>query len=515
VRTTVVTTGGTSFRAGSDGPSGTSVGLDIDGVTKVYRGGTHALRGVSLSLRPGQVHGLIGANGAGKSTLIKIIAGAERPTGGSLRWFGETVHWRRPSDAQRAGVAVVHQQSPVAPALSVLENVYLGGTRGLWNPGERQADFAELCSGIGFQIDPHALVATLSIGDRQMVSILRGLARRPRLILLDEPTASITPAERAGVLGAARGLADTGVAVVFVSHFLNEISEICDVVSVLRDGALVDSMDAEELTEERMVAGIVGRRLSAVENSRAPQKPGDTVLSVRALRSAAMAAPVDLSVRRGEIVGLAGLLGSGRTELLRAIFGADRRVSGEVEVDGRLLSGGPSAAVRRGVAFVPEDRLGQGLIGDWEIWRNVSMPDLPSLSRRFKFLNPARERERAARACADLGVVAPSIDTPVRDLSGGNAQKVVFAKWIYKPHSVLLLDEPTAGVDVGGKADLITLIRALAARGTGIVVVLSEFEELLSVADRVVVLNRGTVTGSYASDEASVADLTAAAGGLS
>jgi ribose transport system ATP-binding protein len=515
VRAAVVGTANTSVRAGGSRSSAPAA-LEIDKVSKVYPGGTHALKGVSLQLLPGQVHGLVGANGAGKSTLIKIIAGAERPTAGALRWQGQPVDWRRPADAQAAGVAVVHQQSPVSPALTVLENVYLGAGAGtVWAPRRRLADFAELCASIDFRIDPNEVVASLSIGDRQMVSILRALARRPQLILLDEPTASITAAERAAVLGTARRLAGTGVAVVFVSHFLNEISEIADVVSVLRDGSLVDSFSADELTEERMVAGIVGNRLRAVESTHVPVPPGEAVLEVRGLRSASMIEPVDLTVRRGEIVGLAGLLGSGRTELLRAIFGADRRVAGEIVLEGHQLSGGPAAAVKRGLAFVPEDRLGQGLIGDWEIWRNVSLADLGNLSGRFRRLTPSRERARAAQACAELGVVAPSIDTPVRDLSGGNAQKVVFAKWIYKRHAVLLLDEPTAGVDVGGKADLIMLIRALAARGMGILVVLSEFEELLSVADRVVVMNRGAVTGGYASDEVSVADLTAAAGGLS
>jgi ribose transport system ATP-binding protein len=505
--------------AASPEPTGSApVALGIDNVSKVYPGGTQALKSVSLELRPGWVHSLVGANGAGKSTLIKIIAGAERPTSGTLRWQGRPVDWRRPSDASHAGVAVVHQQSPVSPALSVLENVYLGeGAGAVWNAAARRADLAELCASIGYEIDPGRPVAELSIGDRQMVSILRALARRPRLILLDEPTASITPSERAGVLGAARRLADTGVAVVFVSHFLNEVTDISDTVSVLRDGRLVDSFDAADMSQDRMISGIVGSRLRAVEDAAAPAaaEPHDEVLTVRGLRSTAMSTPADLTVRRGEIVGLAGLLGSGRTELLRAIFGADKRVAGEVRVDGRPISGDPVNAVRRGVAYVPEDRLGQGLIGDWEIWRNVSMADLDGLSRRFGLLAPSRERERAERACAELGVVAGSIDTPVRELSGGNAQKVVFAKWIYKKHSVLLLDEPTAGIDVGGKADLITLIRTLASKGIGIVVVLSEFEELLSVAHRVVLINRGRLGASYLSTDVSVAELTAAAGGLS
>jgi ribose transport system ATP-binding protein len=299
-----------------------------------------------------------------------------------------------------------------------------------------------------------------------------------------------------------------------VSHFLNEVMQVCDVVSVLRDGRLVDELDALTMSVERMVSGIVGDRLRAVEVAKPVHEQGEAILQVHELQSINMLAPVSLRVKRGEILGVAGLLGSGRTELLKAIFGADRRVSGKVLVNDTPIGSTPARAVADGVAFVPEDRLTQGLVGDWEIWRNVSMADLGRLSR-FGVLNPTKERARAAQACADLGVVAPSIDTPVKDLSGGNAQKVVFAKWIYKKHHVLLLDEPTAGVDVGGKADLINLIRAQAARGVGIVVVLSEFEELLSVADRIVVLRHGAIVADVDSESVSVADLTALAGGLS
>ncbi|MDQ1606311.1 MAG: ribose transport system ATP-binding protein [Microbacteriaceae bacterium] len=489
--------------------------LAIRNITKTYPGGTQALRGVSLSLRAGVVHGLVGANGAGKSTLIKIIAGVERPTTGDLLWLGSSTDWRRPADAQSAGVAVVHQQSPVVPALSVLENVYLGneGT-GLWRPQDRLAEFAALCERVAFTIDPHTIVAELSVGDRQMVSILRALAQNPSLILLDEPTASISPAERAGVLGAARSLAAAGVAVVFVSHFLNEVMQICDEVSVLRDGQLVDEFDRDGMSVDRMVAGIVGDRLHDVEAIKPVHDIGEVVLDVRELRTANTDTSVSLQVRRGEIVGIAGLLGSGRTSLLRAIFGADRRAAGEVVVDGKTLSASPQAAVSGGVAFVPEDRMGQGLIGDWEIWRNTSLADSRSLSRRFRFLDVAKERLLASRARRELGIVASSIDTAVRDLSGGNAQKVVFAKWIYKTHHVLLLDEPTAGVDVAGKADLIKLIRDLADRGIGILVVLSEFEELLSLVDRVVVLRHGAIETEFSADAVSVAELTASVGGL-
>ncbi|MCU1492781.1 MAG: sugar transporter ATP-binding protein [Acidimicrobiaceae bacterium] len=490
--------------------------LEVRNVTKTYPGGTQALRGVSMRVEPGVVHGLVGANGAGKSTLIKIIAGAERPTDGSLLWRGSPVDWKRPADAGAAGVAVVHQQSPVAPGLNVLENVYLGqGSPIVWRPRDRSREFADLCGRIGFSIDPYASVAGLSIGDRQMVSVLRALARGASLILLDEPTASISPAERTGVLGAAQRLAGSGdVAVLFVSHFLDEVMQICTTVSVLRDGTLVDELTEDSMSVERMVAGIVGRRLQAVEESTASRAVGAPVLQVRELATAAMAAPVSLEVRRGEIVGIAGLLGSGRTTLLKAIFGAERRVRGSVLVDDKSIAASPGAAVKGGVAFVPEDRMSQGLIGSWEIWRNIAMADLEHLSRRFGVLDVREQRARAQRACDELGIVAPSIDTAVRDLSGGNAQKVVFAKWIYKTHHVLLLDEPTAGVDVGGKADLLELIRGLAARGTGVVVVLSEFEELLSVADRVLVLRHGRLTGEFRPAEVTVGQLTAAVGGL-
>jgi ribose transport system ATP-binding protein len=501
--------------AASAGGGPPSPALAVESVTKTYPGGTQALRGVSLELLPGVVHGLVGANGSGKSTLIKIIAGAERPTTGTLRWHGAGADWRRPADAQAAGVSVVHQQSPVAATLTVLENVYLGQRPArMWRPRERQRDYEELCAQIGFSIDPHTPVTDLSVGDRQLVSILRALAQQPSLILFDEPTASISPTERTGVLGALRSLAAAGVAVLFVSHFLNEVMQSCDVVSVLRDGRLVDELDASTMSVERMVSGIVGDRLRAAEVAKPVREQGEAILQVHELQSVNMLAPISLRVKRGEILGVAGLLGSGRTELLKAIFGADRRVSGKVLVNDTPIGSTPARAVRDGVAFVPEDRLAQGLVGDWEIWRNVSMADLGRLSR-FGVLNPMNERARAAQACADLGVVAPSIDTPVKDLSGGNAQKVVFAKWIYKKHHVLLLDEPTAGVDVGGKADLINLIRAQAARGVGIVVVLSEFEELLSVADRIVVLRHGAIVADVDSQSVSVADLTALAGGLS
>jgi ribose transport system ATP-binding protein len=488
--------------------------LELRSVSKVYVGGTRALRDVSVAVRPGLVHGLVGGNGAGKSTLIKIIAGAEAPTTGTLRWRGEPAQFRRPADAVSAGIAVVHQQSPVAPALNVIENVYLGhGAGGSWLPSRRLEHFRRTCERLDYVIDPFERVSELSIGDRQMVSILRALATGAAMIVLDEPTASIGRAEREAVLRSARRLAVNGTAVLFVSHFLDEIVAICDRVSVLRDGRLVDEMEEGAVDEHRILRGIVGERLEAIEKARPSKAMGKPVLEVSALTSSTVRNPIDVRLRAGEIVGLAGLLGSGRTALLRSIFGADRRVTGAVTVEGCAVAARPGDAVRAGMAFVPEDRAGQGLIPEWEIWRNISLTDLGGLSRSG-VLDVGAERRRAEQACTDLGIVAESIDTPVSRLSGGNAQKVVFAKWIYGALSVLLLDEPTAGIDVSGKADLIGLIRDLASRGAAILVAISDFDELLSVADRVLVMRHGDVVRDVAAASIDTSSLTAIVGGL-
>jgi ribose transport system ATP-binding protein len=488
--------------------------LELRSVSKVYVGGTRALKDVSMAVRPGLVHGLVGGNGAGKSTLIKIIAGAEAPTSGTMTWRGEPAQFRRPADAVSSGIAVVHQQSPVAPGLNVIENVYLGHGAGIsWLPARRLEHFRTTCRRLDYVIDPFARVGDLSIGDRQMVSILRALATGAAMIVLDEPTASIGRAERQAVLQSARRLAVSGTAVVFVSHFLDEIVAICDRVSVLRDGRLVDEMEEGAVDEDRILSGIVGERLEAIEKARPNKVMGKPVLEVSALTSATLSTPIDVELRAGEIVGLAGLLGSGRTELLRSIFGADRRVGGAVTVAGRGVAGRPGDAVRAGMAFVPEDRGGQGLIPEWEIWRNISLTDLGGLSKSG-VLDVAAERRRAQQACDDLGIVAESVDTPVNRLSGGNAQKVVFAKWIYRAPSVLLLDEPTAGIDVGGKADLIRLIRDVASRGAAILVAISDFDELLSVADRVLVMRHGDVVRDLDVTSIDTSSLTAMVGGL-
>jgi ribose transport system ATP-binding protein len=366
-------------------------------------------------------------------------------------------------------------------------------------------------------------VGGLSVGARQMVAILQALARDPELVLLDEPTAALSPAERDILFRIVRRLRDQGTTFIYVSHFLDEILDLTDHLTVLRDGTVVVDAPTSATGKQDLVTAIVGSRLARLEERTAAEPTSDPtdpagdpnpVLRIRNLRSPGRFGPIDLTVRAGEVVGLAGLLGSGRTELLEAIFGADPSVTGTVEVTGKAVrSRSPRHAVRAGLALVPEDRARQGLLRDWEIWRNISLPYLKAMTSRL-VPDRAKERALAGRAISDMGIVAGSADTPVGELSGGNAQKVVFAKWLYGPAKVFLLDEPSAGVDVGAKADIIQLIRRLAADGRAVLIAASEFEELLGACDRIVVIRRGELVADRQVAETNLHELTALASGL-
>ncbi|GIF63867.1 putative ribose/galactose/methyl galactoside import ATP-binding protein 1 [Asanoa ishikariensis] len=501
----------------SSDPGGTPPILDVRDVHKVYRTGTHALRGVSMRVRPGTVHGLIGANGAGKSTLIKILSGAQTVSDGEIAWRGEPAHWSSPSQALADGLAAVYQHMPLVPSLSVLDNVFLGHTGSVrWDRTRRTRELAELCDRVGYPLDGDDLVGDLSIGARQMVAILQALARGPALVLLDEPTAALSPSEREILFASVRRLRDTGTTFIYVSHFLDEVLDLTDHLTVLRDGLVVLDAPTASTDEAALITAIVGERLAAFEaDAPSPARDlGEVVLAVDDLASGAAFGPLSFSVRAGEVVGIAGLLGSGRTELLQAIYGADRAVTGSVTVNGRDRPRGPQVAVRRGMALVPEDRARQGFLADWEIWRNISLPDLPRLSWRRMFPHTGRERAQARQAVEDLGIKTQTIDSKVGDLSGGNAQKVVFAKWLYGNASIFLLDEPTAGVDVGAKSDILHLIRRLAQRGAAVLIVTSEFEELIGSCDRILVLRRGALVADLVSAETDVHEVTAIASGF-
>ena len=470
--------------------------LCLEQVRKTFPNGTVALRGVDLQVERGRVHGLLGANGAGKSTLIKILSGAFPATAGRVVWRGELAQWRRPAEANAAGVATIHQHIPLVPTLSVLENVFLPRA-GRWRRTETdRRHFAALTETVGYRISPDALVGGLPIGQRQMVAILQALGGGAELIVMDEPTASLATEERELVYATVRRLAGReGKAILFVSHFLDEVMALTDQVTVLRDGAAVLRAETRELDEMRLAEAIVGRAVSAITHLAHDDRAeaGAPVLELRHLASPGRLDPVSLALRAGEVVGIAGFLGSGRSELLHAIFGADPSANGEVRVRGVPVAPSTGARVAAGIALVPEDRMRQGLVPGFEIWRNVTLPHLEGVS--WQGLVPRHEAElnRARAGIRQLGIKARSPDALVTELSGGNAQKVTLAKWLFGDAAVFLLDEPTAGIDVGAKADILALVRRLAGDGCGVIIVSSEFEELLAVADRILVMREGRI----------------------
>ncbi len=495
--------------------------MQLKNVKKVF--GTHiiALRDVDLDISRGRVHGLLGANGAGKSTLIKILSGAFPATEGRVIWKGAPVRWNSPKQANDMGVATIHQHIPLVPTLSVIENVFLGN-KGVWriNAAMRES-FSQLCQRVGYTLNPNALVSDLSIGARQMVAIFQALATGAELIVMDEPTASLAADEREIVYTVVRKLAKVeNKAILFVSHFLDEVMALTDEVTVLRDGVAVFRAPTQGLNEGKIAEAIVGKQVSAMEKATADRarhvnsgSDSTPILVVKNLSSSGQLAPIDLTLARGEVLGVAGLLGSGRSELLHAIFGADRFATGEVRLNGVLLKRSTKAAVDAGLALVPEDRFGQGLVPDFEIWRNVSLPALESVSHFGLFLDNKREVDRGERAIRQLAIKAPNAQSIVTELSGGNAQKVTIAKWLFSDAKVFLLDEPTAGIDIGAKTEILQLVRKLAEDGKSVIIVSSEFEELMAACDRIIVMRDGRQVAEKAAHETSEHELLLLAGG--
>lgn len=493
--------------------------LRLEQIAMRYPNGTVALSGVALEVHAGQIHGLLGANGAGKSSLIKILSGAHRASGGSIEWKGQPIRMASPKAANDIGIATIHQHIPLVPTLSVLENIVLG-SGGTWRMTTAyRRNYAKLCDGLGYYLDPDETVENLSIGKRQMVAIMKALASGAELIVMDEPTASLAREEREVVYQVVKRLAGVQKkAILFVSHFLDEVMSLTDCVTVLREGKVVMRGETSDLSEMKIAEAIVGREIAALEQHNqavsATNKAGaPPLLEVRNLASADKIEPVSLSVAAGEVVGVAGLLGSGRSELLHAIFGADRRAVGEVLLGGKRLRRSTMASARAGLALVPEDRMRQGLSPIFEIWRNVTLPDLKHVSWLGMFPARARERRRGQEAINQLSIKAESPDMLVTELSGGNAQKVTIAKWLFSDVKVFLLDEPTAGIDIGARLDILRLVRKLADAGKSVIIVSSDFEDLLSVADRVIVLRDGAIVAERTSEETSEHELVVLAGG--
>ena len=474
--------------------------IGVDGIGKSYAG-VPVLHDVSLEIPPGEIHGLLGENGAGKSTLLRILGGAIVPDAGTVRIEGAPVRFAGPRDSIAHGVSLISQELAVVPDRTVLENVFLGNWRshaGLAGPRADLGRYRALVDEVGFELDPMRRVRTLSVGQRQQVEILRALARGSRVLCFDEPTATLDEADTEHLLAVLRGLAAEQRTVILVSHFLDEVLALADRVTVLRDGAQITTAAAAHHTPSSLVRLMVGRDVQALAARPEPVEPAaPVVFRAHGLTNAAIT-DVSFEVRRGEIVGLAGLVGSGRTETLRAIFGVDPLQRGEITVDGLTVRRhSVPAAIARGIALVPESRKDEGLVLGRDAVENVALPTLGS--RQLAGVVRGRAERRAAGiALALVDVRGAAHRLPVQALSGGNQQKAMFAKWLVDPPTVLLVDEPTRGVDIAAKANIHQLVLDLAARGTAVVVVSSDLEEVMALAHRLLVLRRGRVCAEFA-----------------
>jgi ribose transport system ATP-binding protein len=485
----------------------------MEGVTKTFPNGTVALAGVDLTVQRGRVHGLLGANGAGKSTLIKILSGAHAASGGTIRWRGEPVRWSRPHHPKAAGVATIYQHIPLVPTLSALDNILLDQTG--WRRGRRE-DRERVAAIVGMLGDPFALdspVAELPIGARQMVGIAQALAGGAELVVMDEPTASLSGEERQLVHAVIRRLArKEGKAVLFVSHFLDEIIALTDEVTVLRDGRAVLSAETRTLDEGALAAAIAGRAVAALTRSRTARDVGEVRLKVQALASPGKLAPLSLELRAGEILGLAGMLGAGRSELLHAIYGSDPDARGTVMLDGRRVRPFVDEAVAAGIALVPEDRAAQGYIPQLTLAGNLALARHSQRGETLALVDRAGEHARAAQAIGELAIKAPGPDALPGELSGGNAQKVVLAKWLTPRTRLLLLDEPTAGIDIGARTEILRLVQRLSEQDLPVIIVSSDFAELIAICGRILVMRDGGIVAEADPDHCSVAELTLLAG---
>ena len=479
--------------------------VEVRAVGKRF-GGVQAVQGVSLALVAGGVHGLVGENGAGKSTLAKIIGGVHRPDAGEMLIEGQPVRFRSPRDALARGITTIAQELALVPARSVLENVFLGAEPrrlGVIQNRALRRQFDDLNARTGFGLDADARVGGLRTAEQQKVEILRAVAREARVILMDEPTASLTADETARLLTIVRRLAAGGTAIVLVSHFLDEVLSVADTVTVMRDGRLVRTSAAAAETEGSLVEAMIGRPVDLAFPPRQPVPPtAPVVLEADGLRRSRILEEVSLTVRAGEIVGLAGLVGSGRTEVARAIFGADRLDGGDLSVDGqRVRIRSPRDAARAGIAMLPESRKDQGLLMRRSIRENTTIANLAALANHG-IVDHRRERRVTHEATREVDVRASSLEAPVATLSGGNQQKVLFAKWLVRRPKVLLADEPTRGVDVGAKRQIHELLVRLAAEGMGVVLISSEIEEVLGLAHRVLVLRGGRIVATFSGEAA-------------
>lgn len=495
----------TSGRAAEDGTStAPNPLLVLTAATKRF-GAVHALDDGSITLYPGEAHALVGENGAGKSTLVKILAGVHRPDSGELLIGGTPVQFNGPAASRAAGVSIIYQEPTLFPDLTVAENIFMGrqprGRGRVIDRGRMNREAAKVFAQLGVALDPDRAANGLSVADQQIVEIGKALSLHANILVMDEPTAALTSVEVQRLFEVMGTLRGQGAAVLFISHRLEEVFLSCQQVTIMRDGRYVRTAPVASLTVDDIIRSMVGRDLDNLF-PKTDNPPGDLVLDVRNLTQARVFDDISLTVRRGEIVALAGLVGAGRSEVARAIFGIDKRSSGSVRVHGKELpSGNPLAAMAAGVALVPEDRRQQGLVMDLGIDQNVALASLRRL-RRFGLIRRSAERALAQTWAERLRLTFARLKNPVSTLSGGNQQKVVLGKWLARGPSLLIIDEPTRGIDVGTKAEVHRILDALVSEGLAVLMISSELPEVLGMADRVLVLHEGRLTAELTRAEA-------------
>ena len=490
--------------------------LALEGVSVSY-GSVRALRGVRIELRAGEVHALAGENGAGKSTLVKVLAGAERPEAGRILLDGRPVVFHGPAEARAAGVAVIYQEPTLFPQLSIAENIFMArqprARFGRIDRARMRRETEELFARLGVRLEPEQSALGLSIADQQMVEIAKAISFEARVLIMDEPTAALTPAEVGRLFAVARSLRSEGVAILFISHRLGEIFELCDTVTTMRDGQWIATEPVAGMTDDDLVRRMVGRELGVLYPKQ-DAEIGEVALAVDRLTREGAFTDVSFAVRRGEIVALAGLVGAGRTEVARAVFGIDRWDAGSVTVAGNALKpGSPTAAMAAGLALVPEDRRAQGLVMMHSIERNSTLVGVSGLTKAG-LMSRAAERARATDWATRLELKYSKLSDAVSTLSGGNQQKVVLGKWLATQPKVLIVDEPTRGIDVGTKAQVHRLLTDLAAGGVAILMISSDLPEVLAMADRILVMHEGRLAGEFTRAEATEENVMAAATGV-
>lgn len=487
--------------------------LDVQDITKSF-GAVQALRGVSLTLQPGRVHAVLGENGAGKSTLMKIISGVYEPSSGTVRVGGEEVRWTAASQARAAGVSTIFQEFILLPNLSVAENLFLGreprNRLGVIDRAAMNAESRAILDEIGLEIDPEVQTGSLRVAEQQMVEIAKGVMRDARIFVFDEPTAALGDREAQKLFDLIRKIRAEDKGVLYISHRLPELFELCDEVTVLKDGAFAAHFQMQDATPDKLVRAMVGRRLDQLYPPRAPAITNEEpVLNVRDLVVEGLPGPVNLAIRPHEIVGLAGLEGQGQIEITRAIYEGHTIVSGEIQFEGREVDhSGPSGGIKAGIGLVPEDRKADGLLASLSVARNISVGLLPG--RGFYAGAPAA-RVRIGEEVENLGIRLRDASQTIGELSGGNQQKSLLARWLVRGVKFLICEEPTRGVDIGAKSEIYRVLRALADSGAPVLVTSRELPELIGLCDRIIVVRDGATVAEFRGEDATEERIISAA----